>query len=235
MDENILTDVWNVFALLENEFNNIDYDLPMIQDNFDIWSLRLGDILLRSGSIFDSFLSTSINDSELEGHRNITAVRAKKTLNISDYEKVFNRFYGLSKEAIYVKSLKRTIKPLADWSSRNKSPEWWKEGYNKLKHDRFKNRQCATLKRTLYALASIFLVLIKHIPSRMALVSFKAIQSEPPSLRWHVKELLYSPSGDSSETCVAESTLFSYVFTDWTDRNTEEAYRKHYDPFMQPD
>jgi hypothetical protein len=73
MDENILTDVWNVFCLLENEFNNIDYDLPMIQDNFDIWSLRLGDILLRSGSIFDSFLSTSLNDSELEGHRNITA------------------------------------------------------------------------------------------------------------------------------------------------------------------
>jgi hypothetical protein len=50
-----------------------------------------------------------------------------------------------------------------------------------------------------------------------------------------VKEVLSSPSGDSSETCVAESTLFSYIFADWADRNTEEAYGKRYDPFMQPD
>ena len=61
------------------------------------------------------------------------------------------------------KAAGRTKLKLASGSGRqsNYPLDWWKEGYNKIKHNRIENLNCATLQRTLEALAGLFLAIIR--------------------------------------------------------------------------
>lgn len=237
MDEEILIDVWEEFRILEQKFNEINYNLPICEENYESWSLKLGDILLASGCVFDSFLNGSIQDNELDNCPDIDVVRSKNRANITDFKNIFNTHYNLFNQSIYVKKLKKTISPLEDWNSFD-SLDWWKKGYNKLKHDRFSCRKSATLKRTLYSLASNFLLFVSHIPCRFALISFKIIKNEDDSYaRWAIKDALShtfpNPSCIKGNKFFAESILFSYFFTSDASKKTDEEYNKYYDPFIQ--
>lgn len=47
------------------------------------------------------------------------------------------------------------------WENRNQeSPDWWKNGYNKIKHDRVGNPDAATFERALKAVAGLEVVLL---------------------------------------------------------------------------
>lgn len=64
----------------------------------------------------------------------------------------------------------RKVEPFGEWKkvnefSKEKCSEypvdWWKEGYQKIKHNRLENRNCATLKRVVEGVAGLFLAIVR--------------------------------------------------------------------------
>jgi len=56
----------------------------------------------------------------------------------------------------------KKVQPFSEWQdiTSYKPLDWWKEGYQKVKHSRLENRACSSLKRTVEALAGLFLAII---------------------------------------------------------------------------
>jgi hypothetical protein len=149
---------WNEYKSLEEDFIKYLRFVPLADEHDNVWSLHLGDLLIRIGSILDSFFRRAIFSHELDTATNIKKHRAKNALkiNMGTYREVFDSFYGLSSKKIYERRTFKSLTPFSNWSL-NKSPDWW-EVYNNVKHDRFENKKEATLKSTLNALGGLFLL-----------------------------------------------------------------------------
>lgn len=53
------------------------------------------------------------------------------------------------------------LQPWKEWST-SAAPDWWSNGYNKIKHDRMSNPGAATLQRAINAVAALQVVLLHY-------------------------------------------------------------------------
>ncbi|WP_421621140.1 hypothetical protein [Alkalilimnicola ehrlichii] len=79
------------------------------------------------------------------------------------------------------------LKPWRNWD--NESLDWWKNGYNKIKHDRAGNPEAATLGRALNAVAALEVVLL-YLYKHKYRVTALPIESSP-----HLLHLLPEEGG----------------------------------------
>lgn len=70
----------------------------------------------------------------------------------------FPRFCSME---MFLARSERVIKPWEHWLP-DQAPDWWKNGYNKLKHDRLGNPSAATLERAVLSVAALQ-VLALHV------------------------------------------------------------------------
>lgn len=202
---------WDEYKSLEEDVINYLRFVPLADEHDNVWSLHLGDLLIRIGSILDSFFRRAIFSHELDTATNINMHRTINALkiNMGTYREIFDSFYGLSSKKIYELRTFKSLTPFSNWSS-NKSPEWW-EAYNNVKHDRFKNKKEATLKTTLNALGGLFLLNIIHLETMPALVDYNIIKS--PYTKDSFKELLSKKEPlQGMEIVYAKTALFGYIF-----------------------
>jgi len=203
---------WEVYKSLEEDFINYLRFVPLADEHDNVWSLHLGDLLIRIGSILDSFFRRAIFSTVLNTATNISTYRTLNDLriNMGTYREVFDPFYGLSSKKIYELRTFKSLTPFSNWSS-NRSPDWW-EAYNHVKHDRFKNKKEATLKSTLNALGGLFLLNVQHLETIPVLIDYNIIKSNYAKDYFKTLLLDREPLGGSMETVYAKTLLFGYVF-----------------------
>ncbi len=209
--------VWEQYTTFEEEFIHYLRYVPLEDEHYNVYSMQLGNLLNNIGSIVDSFLNNAIGCDCLNDIQNIAKFRQKKDRNMEDHRKVFENFYNLSKKEIFILKDFSKITPFSNWKE-NQAIEWWGK-YTDIKHDRFKNRKEATLKTTLDALGTLFLLNVIHLDTRAILVRDGIIPS--------VVLNPYSPTGgreifirmslkkeplDGYGSIYAKTRLFGYVF-----------------------
>lgn len=213
MVEKTYLQVWDEYNSLEDEFKNIIKYIPLEEEHLDVWSLKLGDILIVLGSAIESFFKFAIKDSIFDSTAKIENIRRKKETNIKDYSKVFEDYYDLSKKYVYIRSMGKFIRPFEQWAY-NKPLEWWR-AYQDVKHDRFVNKKEAKLKYVLEGIAGLFLLSVVHIPIRLILLRLGFLQSEYND-SWNVDFLESSVLNQKEpikqhEIFLCKTDMFGYI------------------------
>lgn len=215
------------YLWLEEEFLNFVKYVPLVDNHKEVWSMKLANLLLLIGSSIDSFLKNSLQYclnilieeysqednnnsqklSEFEAYQN--QLDSDNT-NMRIFREVFNEFYNLSDEKVYVLSNKWELNPFNAWSE-NRSPKWW-DVYRKLKHNRIEHREKCTLEVTLNALGALFLLNITHVESRKKLMEQKKVIKSNLNIRYLIQNM--DEKGDMHEInpILAKSYLFGFIF-----------------------
>lgn len=136
-------------------------------------------------------------------------------LNMGDFRDLFEVYYNrISKQTVYIPITKESVVPFEEWSN-NRSLKWW-DDYTSLKHNRFKNRESATIETVLKALAGLFLLNVYYPPNRKFLaekgvIDHKYYQGLPNLINILEKEFIEETSGFMP---IAKTKLFAYMFDD---------------------
>jgi len=206
--------IWNEYVYLEDDFIESIRYLPLVPAHYEVWSTHFADLIIRIGSVFDSFLKRAIFCELLDDVDGIGQCREKynsnKIINIKDYQHIFESFYDLSSKDVYNLHTFEPVTPFSEWVNDVGSLGWWK-AYTKLKHDRFVNKEVATLEKTLNALGGLFLLNIVHSETAPTLVDYGIIKSN------YAKQCLKNICSGKEipsehETIYAKTNLFGYVF-----------------------
>ena len=168
--------IFRNFQILEKKFMEILNVFPLSEQNENSWSPELVNLFLDISSMFDSISRNIVgkgkdsNDSIPIHTERRTISKKVKDLDINDFERSLFRAIDLldSRVVIYVYPAS-VLTPLEDY----KLPNGWWSIYNSLKHNRVKNYKKATLKNTLKALASLFLLLARYKEEEFTLAMFR--------------------------------------------------------------
>ena len=157
---------WNYFLALEKDLETMSRYVEFCEDNLNTYSIEFAHLLLSTASEADTLakcicgiiepnkkpkniddyrrIIKSAEESETYGvdfgHKSPPIVAEKHKHRLSDLEIHFPR-YGL-------KSI-----PWASWA-KDENPDWW-HSYNKVKHERNRHFNKATLRNSLHALAGL--------------------------------------------------------------------------------
>jgi hypothetical protein len=191
--------------------------------------MKLANLLLLIGSSIDSFfknalpysLSVLLSEYYLNNpgqyHSRISELSKyhimlendKTTMGV--FRDVFQEFYALSNNPVYVLSNKEKLIPFNKWEI-DQTPIWWKV-YRDLKHDRIKNRKFCTLGITLNALSALFLMNIYHLESRKNLVmQNKDVIRSNMNLTNFPDFLDERRKINTIQPLIAKTELFGYVY-----------------------
>ena len=191
---------------------------------------RVGDLLIVLGSVMDSFFKLSLDDSEFDNINGINIIRNKERTDINDYREIFEAYYKLSDKKIYVRSLDLFIQPFKDWKE-GKSSLWW-QNYQGVKHNRFINKEKATLETLLLGAGGLFLLIAIHLPSRLVLRRLDHIKTYWNKYSGHFLEQLLAkkePVGEQStslEIFSIETKIFGYVYESLNPESRDENVQK---------
>lgn len=206
--------IWDEYTYLEQEFMNSLRYLPAVPAHYNVWSVHFADLLIRIGSIFDSFLKTTLFCSFLDENTVAIASREKyedNKITIKDYYNIFESYYNLSSKTLFNLITSEPIVPFSEWGNNEYTSLGWWKAYTKLKHDRSANKEVATLESTQNALASLFLMNLLNPEINSLLVDYDLIRS-----LWSkesLKRLISKPEPiEGCEEIYAKTKLFGYVF-----------------------
>jgi len=217
------------YLLLEKEFLNYIKFVPLTSEHYDVWSIKLANLLLLIGSSIDSFfknalpytlsilLSEYYSKNHGQYHSRISELNKYHSMlendktNMGVFRDVFREFYKLGSNPVYVLSNKEKLIPFDKWEF-DQTPSWWKV-YRVLKHDRIKHRKSCTLGITLNALSALFLLNIYHLESRKSLViQNKDIIRSNMNLNSFSNFLDERGRINTIQPLIAKTELFGYVY-----------------------
>lgn len=143
---------WEYFKMIYNDFEkSLEYVHP-IDKHFKVYSMRHYEFLLRACTEFESVCKVELNK--------VSSTIGNSHLNIRDYsalEGIYRRKLssydvGFRFDPIYF------VRPLRAWS--NGSSLVWYQSYNKVKHHRAGQFECASIENVLGAIAGLFVLLL---------------------------------------------------------------------------
>ncbi|MBU7027209.1 MAG: hypothetical protein HXS48_09720 [Theionarchaea archaeon] len=229
-DENIDEDIkgpspdqlWKWYMEVEGRFIEYCEYVPLREEHYKVWSLKLASIIIEICSILDSFFKVGsswlfdypeIDSSKFTDERR--KIEGDKP-NIYIWKKVYDAFYGLNEKKIHVIPLRKSVCPFGSWKNGSEL-EWW-NAYNDIKHDRFRELEKASLENTLFALASLFLAIVVHVPIKpylfdIGIIEFRGLIDPCTNYRCLDMLLRKEPAiiyRDSS--IIASTSLFSYEY-----------------------
>jgi len=173
---------WLDYLKLEEELISFMKIIPPHDQNKNVWSHQLANMLIIIATRLESFIKSSLSSKiweVIDEHTDnfplniLHEIKAKKKhlWNIKDYKKFYNNFFRLDSHFVCNKTRGyEKIIPYAEWENDN-SPSWWKS-YNDLKHDYYSNMPSATLDVVFNALAGFFLIFIIH-PEVFSMLAYK--------------------------------------------------------------
>lgn len=150
-----------MYRIIENDFIDFISYVPLEENNLNVYSPKLADIIMRCCSQIETFFKEWLMLPSLDHLKRIEIYRSKITikkgprLNIEDYGAFFEPRLRLSDHGLFVPTLNKSIYPFKEFSNNSKAPCWWTVN-NNLKHHAYENRQEATLEIALYAIAALF-------------------------------------------------------------------------------
>jgi len=147
---------WYIEA--ENMFADFLKYVPYCEKHEEVWSPKLVVILQETCSQLDS----------LWGWEAENVHGKKEKINITDYFELYGEVMA-PRWVVFWSDEPIKIAPFAAWQNarnftkkeyENRPLDWWKDGYQKIKHNRIENYRCATLKFAVESLAGLFLAII---------------------------------------------------------------------------
>jgi hypothetical protein len=246
---------WKIFNETENEFISFLDVVPFVPKHEDVYSLKLFNLIINLGSHIDNIFIAMSRYNKFQNNKDVLAILNSDRPNIVMYRTAFEPLYHLSYKKIYVK--KETIFSIRDYYSKiipfygfnKRSPLWW-ETYNDLKHSWFKGHNIlkANVSNTLRALASLFLLIIRHEESWNKLIDYGVIRAglydevQEYEYKNKIKEAfnayvkgINKPANanffDFRELW-AESRLFIFRYPFWQRWLTQKEYIKNMKPWI---
>src|ERR1700722_8438739 len=145
------------YISVEDTLDEVLAIVPYCAAHENVWSPVLVTVLLESCSQLDSLWHFEARRSPY--------VTAKK-LDMTNYFSYFGQDLGY-RWAVFWGEVPELVSPFAPWApvakytTTNYVPlDWW-SAYNKVKHDRLKNRHEATLKRAIQSVAALYLNILR--------------------------------------------------------------------------
>ena len=204
---------WTSYTTVEDDFiKYLDY-VPCTHEHRGVWSPKLANLLLNIGSLIDSIFRSYLESPTLNSANNIDEIRNdQRKQKINGFQKVYDAVHSFSNRDVYLLSTGEKFIPWSNWQRPDTPPSWW-TAYNKVKHDRFRNRTKATLENTLNALSGLLLICVLLKEFRPYLVDIGIIKGTG-LYEVLVKHLLEQnePINEEAHPIIAKSKLFGYIF-----------------------
>lgn len=140
---------WNYFRVLEQDLESCFRYVTPVTSHFSVHSDEFGKLILVACSEVENALHSLVKHIDPQAKcNNLGELRSAVLKNFPHFTlaQVEAARYGL------------IVKPWENWESQ--PPDWWKNGYNKIKHDRAGNPEAATLERALNSVAGLEVVLL---------------------------------------------------------------------------
>jgi len=153
-----------MYRIIEDDFIDFISYVPLEENHLNVYSPKLADIIIRCCNQIETFFKEWLMLPSLDDFDEIEKYRKKYRdelqgkrpyLNIMDYKDFFEPRLELSRYNINVPTLNEDIFPFKEFKEERQAPCWW-DVHNHLKHRAYDNRQEATLKVALYAVAALF-------------------------------------------------------------------------------
>lgn len=226
---------WELYKDLEVRFQNFLEYVPYIDENENVFSFKLVNLILSIGGHVDSafkemarYKGFANNDGCQKivkrlrrSEEKVKTGMAPETVPISLSLSAFEKEYNLSKRTVILKRLpeEEEITPFEPYNPKTNAPKWW-EIYNGLKHDVSVNLRQANLKNSVNALAGAFLLNIIHYPAALRLFEhniFKVSYLKPKQVIPTTKKAKNILQGWLEEKTgvkgSVETTLFIYDYS----------------------
>jgi len=192
--------VVSAFIEAERALSEILRVVPYCPEHQDVWSPRLGEMLLYLCSQLDSLW-----------RQEIPCAKPRKHLNMTDYS---GHFAGslCGKFVVFWGDIEggTILAPFQEWEvGSNSSPLWW-TAYNKVKHDCLANRKLGSLKNVCRAMAGLFVAILrsKLCLSHVLATDWLALDVYAPE---NIAPHLANDTEWTEAGIKVESHLFSYV------------------------
>lgn len=142
----------NYYTLLERDLDECFRFIEPIERHFGVYSIEFSRIILMAASEVENALNSfdaAANESAVS--RNI----------LGYYSVATSKFPKFCTMQMFLPRCALVFAPWSEWSA-DKAPDWWANGYNKIKHDRISNPGAATMRRAIDAVGALQ-VLLHHL------------------------------------------------------------------------
>ena len=165
---------WHTFKYLDTRLYELSRYITLDQDNKDIWSEALADLLILTGSAVDTFFRDMGGCPYIQAEPYFKKVQSQvvnRYWDMCDFRDAYDSIYELSENEVDVPFGLRyygKIRPFRQFKV-NKNPGWW-DAYNHLKHSFYKHLKEATLDNVLNCLGGLLILNSLHKCSQEYLV-----------------------------------------------------------------
>ena len=152
---------WEYFLAIEQDLEKCTRYVQFDARNYGTYSLEFARIIVASGAECDTVMKLLCGSIDSSRNPN----------NISGYFPVVSSAYPRFAEyEINIPRYGLSFMPWKGWSSTD-SPDWWKNAYNKIKHERDQHFDSANLGNAILAAAALLCTLLyyyKQLQSQVA-------------------------------------------------------------------
>lgn len=143
---------WNYFRLLEKDLEEAFRYVQPCEEHFSVFSDHFARIILMA--------CTEIENCLHEISQEIGCTPKPRTI-CDFYDCVASRFPSFGESNILIRRYSLSVSPWSQWST-TEAPEWWKMGYNKIKHDRVQHPDASTMIRAISSVGALAVVLYHY-------------------------------------------------------------------------
>ena len=163
-------DLYEQYAIIEEDFINILKYIPLQEENFNVFSPRFSDILIRCCVAIEVYFREWLNHYEFSNNEKVQKIREKSKQNINDFCIAFSD--RIKDCYLKTRQLNTDVYPFKNWTE-HCIPNWW-DTYNNIKHPSMENKNSASLEMALNALAALFLLHCEQTDSLTYLYKFSS-------------------------------------------------------------
>ncbi|MGK2912850.1 MAG: hypothetical protein ACSLE5_00075 [Porticoccaceae bacterium] len=135
----------NYYKLLERDLDECFRFVEPVESHFEIYSIEFSRIILMAASEIENALKAF--DAAANGKT------ASKGI-LGYYGVVTSKFPKFCTMQMFLPRCALVFTPWSEWSA-DKAPDWWTNGYNKIKHNRISNPGAATMRRAIDAVGAL--------------------------------------------------------------------------------
>lgn len=147
----------NYYRLLERDLEQCFRFVEPKADQFGVYSDEFARIILMAASEIENALKAFAFWLRVKGG----AAEAEPRNILEFYRVVTAAFPSFCTMSVFMPRQSLLLTPWEDWSVTS-APDWWSNGYNKIKHDRINNESAPTLRRAIYAVGALQVVLLHY-------------------------------------------------------------------------
>ena len=136
---------WNYYRLLERDLEDCFRYVAPNQAHYEVYSDQFARIILVACTEIENVLAALSL---------MTQNKPLKTNILSYHPCVTDKFPKFCEMDVVLPRFSLGLKPWIEWST-STAPDWWSNGYNKIKHDRMNYAEAPTLIRAINSVGAL--------------------------------------------------------------------------------